>query len=184
MLMVWLRGFRKGGACAGPYQLGLRHRSGSVWSKGSSGTRPDRGAVRSDDTEGHNDFRPSGTPVRYSRPDDGYAGSVAYDEGLAERVRDLFDGAPDVAEKKMFGGVAFMVAGNMACGIIGDDLLVRVARHDYDSTLALPFARQMDMTGRPMRGFVVVDAEGLAEDAELEEWVDRGVDFVQTLPPK
>jgi len=114
----------------------------------------------------------------------GYARAMAYDEGLAERVRDLFNGAPDVAEKKMFGGVAFMVAGNMACGIIGDDLLVRVARDDYDSTLALPYARQMDMTGRPMRGFVVVDAEGLAEDADLEEWVERGVDFVQTLPPK
>ena len=109
---------------------------------------------------------------------------MAYDESLAERVRDLFDGAPDVVEKKMFGGVAFMVAGNMACGIIGDDLLVRVARDDYDSTLALPYARQMDMTGRPMRGFVVVDAEGLAEDTDLEEWVDRGVDFVQTLLPK
>ena len=109
---------------------------------------------------------------------------MAYDEGLAERVRELFDGAPDVVEKKMFGGVAFMVAGNMACGIMGDDLLVRVAREDYDSTLAMAYARQMDMTGRPMRGFVVVDAEGLAEDVDLEEWVDRGVDFVQTLPPK
>ena len=109
---------------------------------------------------------------------------MAYNEGLAERVRDLFDGAPDVVEKKMFGGVAFMVAGNMACGIIGDDLLVRVARDDYDSTRTLPGTRQMDMTGRPMRGFVVVDAEGLAEDADLEEWVDRGVDSVQTLPPK
>ena len=109
---------------------------------------------------------------------------MAYDEGLAERVRDLFDSAPDVVEKKMFGGVAFMVAGNMACGIIGDELLVRVARDDYDSTLALPYARQMDMTGRPMRGFVVVDAEGVAEDADLEEWVVRGIDFVETLPPK
>ncbi len=109
---------------------------------------------------------------------------MAYDEGLAERVRILFDGAPDVVEKKMFGGLVFMVAGNMACGIIGDDLLVRVARDDYDSTLTLPFTREMDMTGRPMRGFVVVDAEGLAEDTDLDEWVDRGVDFVQTLPPK
>jgi TfoX/Sxy family transcriptional regulator of competence genes len=121
---------------------------------------------------------------RCSHPAAGYARSMAYDEVLAERVRDLFGGAPDVVEKKMFGGVAFMVAGNMACGIIGDDLMVRVTRNDYDSTLALPHARQMDMTGRPMRGFVVVDAEGLAEDADLEQWVDRGVDFVRTLPPK
>jgi len=109
---------------------------------------------------------------------------MAYDAGLAERVRDLFGGAPDVVERKMFGGLAFMVAGNMACGIVGDDLLVRVARDEYDSVLALPFARQMDMTGRPMRGFIVVDAEGLAENDDLEEWVDRGVDFVRTLPPK
>jgi TfoX/Sxy family transcriptional regulator of competence genes len=109
---------------------------------------------------------------------------MAYDEGLAERVRGLFDDAPDVVEKKMFGGVAFMVAGNMACGIIGDDLLIRVPRDDYDATVTLPFARQMEMTGRPMRGFVVVDAEGLAEDADLEQWVDRGVEYVQTLPPE
>jgi TfoX N-terminal domain len=109
---------------------------------------------------------------------------MAYDEGLAERVADLFDGAPDVVSKKMFGGVAFMVAGNMACGIIGDDLMVRVARDDYDATLALPHARPMELTGRTMRGFVVVDAEGVAEDGDLVAWVDRGVDFVRTLPPK
>ena len=109
---------------------------------------------------------------------------MAFDEGLGERVRALFGGAPDVTERRMFGGLAFMVAGNMACGIIGDDLLVRVARDDYDAMLALPHARQMDLTGRPMRGFVVVDAEGVAEDDALEAWVERGVDVVRTLPPK
>lgn len=110
--------------------------------------------------------------------------AMAYDEGLAERIRLLFDGAPDVVSKKMFGGVAFMVAGNMACGVIGDDLMVRVGRDGYEATLALPHAGPMEMTGRTMRGFVVVDAEGLAEDGDLERWVDRGVDFVRTLPPK
>ena len=113
-----------------------------------------------------------------------YAVAMVFDEGLGERVRALFDGAPDVTERRMFGGLAFMVAGNMACGVIGDDLLVRVTRADYDATLALPHARQMDLTGRPMRGFVVVDAEGIAEDRDLEAWVDRGVDMVRALPPK
>ena len=109
---------------------------------------------------------------------------MAFDEGLGERVRTLFDGAPDVTERRMFGGLAFMVAGNMACGIIGDDLLVRVGRADHDAVLALPHARQMDVTGRPMRGFVVVDAEGIAEDDDLADWVDRGVDVARALPPK
>jgi hypothetical protein len=109
---------------------------------------------------------------------------MAFDEGLGERVRTLFDGAPDVTERRMFGGLAFMVAGNMACGIIGDDLLVRVTRDEYDTVLALPHVRQMDFTGRPMRGFVVVDAEGVAEDDDLTAWVDRGVDVVRALPPK
>ncbi len=114
----------------------------------------------------------------------GYAAPVAFDEGLGERVRTLFAGAPDVTERRMFGGLAFLVAGHMACGIIGDDLLVRVTRADYDAVLALPHARRMEFTGRPMRGFVVVDAEGIAEDDELEDWVDRGVEFVRALPPK
>ena len=118
------------------------------------------------------------------RTDRGYAAPMAFDEGLGERVRALFGDAPDVTERRMFGGLAFMVAGNMACGIIGDDLLVRVGRADYDATLALPHARRMEFTGRPMRGFVVVDAEGVAEDDDLEAWVDRGVDVVRALPPK
>jgi len=109
---------------------------------------------------------------------------VAFDEELGERVRELFGGAPDVVERRMFGGLAFMVAGHMACGVMGDDLLVRVARADYDAVLALPHVRQMDFTGRPMRGFVVVDAEGVAEDAELASWVDRGVDVAGNLPPR
>jgi hypothetical protein len=109
---------------------------------------------------------------------------VAFDEGLGERVRAVFGGAPDVTERRMFGGLAFMVAGNMACGVLGDDLMVRVARDDYETTLALPHARQMDLTGRPMRGFVVVDGAGVAEDEDLGAWVERGVGFVRSLPPK
>ena len=109
---------------------------------------------------------------------------MAFDEGLAERIRALFDGAPDVTERRMFGGLAVMVAGNMVCGIMGEDLMVRVGRDAYDATLALPHARPMDMGGRTMRGFVVVDGEGVAEDDALEAWIDRGLDAVRTLPPK
>ena len=109
---------------------------------------------------------------------------MAFDEGLGERVRALFGGAPDVTERRMFGGLAFMVAGNMACGILGDDLMVRVARDDYEATLALPHAREMDFTGRPLRGMLMVDGEGVAEDADLEAWVARGEGFARTLPPK
>ena len=109
---------------------------------------------------------------------------MAFDEGLGERVRALFDGAPDVTERRMFGGLAFLVAGNLACGIIGVDLLVRVSRDDYDATLARPHARPMDFTGRPMRGFVVVDAGALDEDDELASWVQRGCAFAASLPAK
>jgi TfoX/Sxy family transcriptional regulator of competence genes len=109
---------------------------------------------------------------------------VAFDEGLGERIRAQFGGAPDVTEMKMFGGLAFLVAGNMACGILGDDLLVRVTRDDYDATLGLPHARPMEMGGRTMRGFVVVDGTGVAEDGDLRTWVDRGVAVARSLPPK
>ncbi len=84
----------------------------------------------------------------------------------------------------MFGGLAFMVAGNMACGVIGDDLLVRVGRDAYDAMVHLPFAGPMEMGDRIMRGFVVVDGEGVAEDDELEEWVERGAGYAASLPPK
>jgi len=108
---------------------------------------------------------------------------VAFDEGLVQRIHDVFAGAPDVVAKKMFGGVAFMVGGRMACGVIRNDLLVRVGRDAYEETLALPHVRQMDFTGRPMRGFVLVDAEGVAEDGDLEAWVGRGVETAASLPP-
>ncbi len=109
---------------------------------------------------------------------------MAFDEGLGERIRELFGGAPDVTEMKMFGGLAFLVGGNTACGILGDDLIVRVTRDDYVATLGLPHARPMEMGGRTMRGFVVVDGTGVAEDDDLGTWVDRGVVVARSLPPK
>ncbi len=84
----------------------------------------------------------------------------------------------------MFGGLAFMSNGNMGFAVIGDDLLVRVGPEAYEEALALPFVSEMDLTGRPLRGLVLVDGEGLAEDRALQDWLERGVAFTDSLPPK
>ena len=109
---------------------------------------------------------------------------MAYDEGLAERVRDLTADRSDMSERKMFGGLCFMLNGNMCFGIVGSELMVRVGPEVYDATLALPSAREMDFTGRSMRGIVYVGEGGLAEDDDLAEWLQRGLDFAGSLPPK
>jgi TfoX/Sxy family transcriptional regulator of competence genes len=107
---------------------------------------------------------------------------MAYDEGLAERVRDLLGGR--VVEKKMFGGVAFMLDGNMSVGIMGDGLLVRVAAGDNDALLAEPGVTQPAMGGRTMKGWLLVDGDAVAEDAALQDWVSRGTTYASSLPPK
>jgi len=109
---------------------------------------------------------------------------MAYDEGLAQRVRELLEERADVSEKKMFGGLAFLVAGNMCAGIMGDELMVRVGPDGYRDALAQPGAREMDFTGRSLKGFVYVDSEGIEDDADLAGWVARGIRFAGALPPK
>ena len=109
---------------------------------------------------------------------------MAYDETLAERLRAVFAGRPGVREQKMFGGLAFMLDGNMACGIHGGELIVRVGRDNFEDALSLPDARPFDMTGRPMRGFVFVSEQGIATDGNLAEWAGRGIAYAESLPPK
>jgi TfoX/Sxy family transcriptional regulator of competence genes len=109
---------------------------------------------------------------------------VAYDEGLAQRVREVLANQRDVAERKMFGGLAFLVRGNMCCGVVGEQLMVRVGPAAYDEVLSQPHASEMNFTGRPMKGFVYVEPEGLDSDASLQAWVARATDFVRGLPPK
>ncbi len=109
---------------------------------------------------------------------------MAYDEGLAQRIREAFEGQPGVVEKKMFGGIAFMVQGNMSVGVIGEELMVRVGPDGYDDALAQPHARPMDFTGRPMKGFIYVDEAGIEGDETLQSWIDRGVMFARSLPAK
>ena len=110
---------------------------------------------------------------------------MAYDEGLAQRLREYFDERPDVIEKKMFGGIAFMVQGNMSVGVTNSgDLMVRVGKDGHDQALAQPFARPMDFTGKKMKGFVFVEPDGFESDEDLAAWIERSLDFVLTLPAK
>jgi TfoX/Sxy family transcriptional regulator of competence genes len=104
---------------------------------------------------------------------------MAYDEVLAGRVRD----ATGLPEKKMFGGIAFLLSGNMAVGVHADDLIVRVSKESYDALLGEPGAKPFDMTGRPMTGWLLVSGEVLDDDV-LRTWVDRGVSYAGSLPPK
>ncbi len=109
---------------------------------------------------------------------------MAYDESLAERIRLLLKSRRGVSEKKMFGGLSFLVRGNMACGVVGSDLMVRVGPEGYDAALARAHAREMDFTGRPMKGMIYVEAKGLRSARQLETWVERGVAFARSLPEK
>ncbi len=109
---------------------------------------------------------------------------MAYDEGLAERLRERVDPHAAITERKMFGGLCFLLDGNMCFGIVGDELMVRVGRDAWDEALSLPHAREMDFTGRSMRGMVYVDVDGISEDDDLDAWVKRGLTFASSLPAK
>jgi TfoX/Sxy family transcriptional regulator of competence genes len=109
---------------------------------------------------------------------------MAFDEGLAARIRGVLDSRADVDERKMFGGIAYLVAGNMACGVMGEDLMVRMAPGDAAALESEPGARRFDMGGRPMKGWLLVAPEITADDGELERWVRRGEKFAASLPPK
>jgi len=109
---------------------------------------------------------------------------MAFDEGLAERIRMVLGGQPGLVEKKMFGGVGFMLQGNMACGVNKDDLIVRVGPERYEEAVIRPHTKDFDMTGRPMKGWVVVTPPGYENDEDLESWVGEGVNFALSLPPK
>ncbi len=109
---------------------------------------------------------------------------MAFDEALADRVRDVLAARPELSERRMFGGIAFMVGGNMAVGIVGEDLMVRLDPTDAERALAEPHVRPMDFTGRPAKNMVYVGPEGVASEESLAEWVEAGADFAASLPPK
>ena len=109
---------------------------------------------------------------------------MAYDQDLANRVREQLADEDAVTEKEMFGGIAFLLSGNMAVGVSRDELMVRVGKEHGDEALAQPHARPFDMTGRPMKAWVLVAPPGFETDAQLAAWVARGVAFARSLPAK
>lgn len=108
--------------------------------------------------------------------------TVAYDSDLAERIRRSLAGAGAVVEKRMFGGLCFMLDGQMCCGISGEDLMLRVGRERYEEVLGKRHARPMDFTGRPLTGFVFVSPAGFASDRDLSRWIDFAVANVHSSP--
>jgi TfoX/Sxy family transcriptional regulator of competence genes len=110
---------------------------------------------------------------------------MAYDEALADRIRDVLAGHGDrVQERKMFGGLTFMVDGHMTVGVVKDELMARVGADGEEDALGQPNARAMDFSGRPMAGFILVSAAGVAAEDDVRAWVDRSLAFTTTLPPK
>ena len=109
---------------------------------------------------------------------------MAYNQGLADDVRAHLGTRPDLSEREMFGGIAFLLNGNMAVGVSGNDLMVRVGKEAHDDAVSRPGARVFDMSSRPMKGWILVSADGLSSEEDLEGWIGRGVAFAESLPPK
>jgi TfoX/Sxy family transcriptional regulator of competence genes len=109
---------------------------------------------------------------------------MAYDELLGVRIRAAMGPLPGLEEKKMFGGIGFLVNGNMACGVHKNNLIVRVGPERYATALARPHTRPFDMTGRPMAGWVMIEPPGCATESELKACVEQGLAFARSLPEK
>jgi TfoX/Sxy family transcriptional regulator of competence genes len=109
---------------------------------------------------------------------------MAYDEVLAQRIRAALPAVPEMTEKKMFGGISFLVDGKLACSVSKDNLLVRIGQDATAAALAQPHVRMADMTGRPMKGWVLVEPAGIESDNDFKRWIDLGVTFAASLPPK
>ena len=109
---------------------------------------------------------------------------MPYDEFLSIRIRASLGPLPNLVEKKMFGGACFLVNGNMACGVYKDDLIVRVGVDKYQEALALPHTKLFDITGKALKGWVMVEPEGCATESDLKNWVEQGLAYAQSLPPK
>jgi hypothetical protein len=109
---------------------------------------------------------------------------MAYDEELAARVRKALDNTEGLVEKKMFGGVGYMLHGNMACGVLGNKVIIRVGPDRHAMTIEQPETVPFDITGRPMKGWVMVLPEGYETDEMLMSWLQEGISFAKSLPPK
>jgi TfoX/Sxy family transcriptional regulator of competence genes len=109
---------------------------------------------------------------------------MAFDEYLAARIRDVLARKKGVEEKKMFGGAGFLLNGNMLVGVWNDSFIVRLGPDNYDDALLERHVREFDVTGRPMKGWVLVEPGGVEDDDQLKDWIERALKFVKTLPAK
>jgi len=109
---------------------------------------------------------------------------MAFDQALADRIREGFLTTTGISEKKMFGGIVFLLNGNICVGVWHDALIVRMGRSEAEAALYEPHVREFDVTGRPMAGWILVDPPGIENDRDLAEWLYRACDFVKTLPAK
>jgi TfoX/Sxy family transcriptional regulator of competence genes len=109
---------------------------------------------------------------------------MAFSEALAQRIRQRLARRKNVEEKKMFGGVGFLLNGNMLVGVWKDSLIVRLGPDEGDEALKEPHVKEFDITGRPMKGWVLVEPEGVEDDDQLNGWIQRAVKFVRSLPVK
>ena len=109
---------------------------------------------------------------------------MAYDAELVEQIRAILSDRPHLVVKKMFGGVGFILNGNMAVGVLNNDLIIRTPKEQYEALLAEPHVRPMDLKRQPMRGWVMVEPPVYATDADLERWIAMSAAIAEALPPK
>jgi hypothetical protein len=109
---------------------------------------------------------------------------MAFNEALAERIRQGLARRLGIEEKKMFGGIGFLLNGNMLVGVWKNSLIARLGSDNYDDALLEPHVREFDITGRPMKGWVLVEPEGVEDDGQVTDWIERATRFVRTLPAK
>ena len=109
---------------------------------------------------------------------------MAYDEMLAARIKEQIREIPGFSEKKMFGGIGFLIDGNMACGVHRNQMIVRLGMEQYKEAMAKPTVKTFDLTGKPMKGWITVAPEGCATEDDLKRWIDQSVAFAQSLPSK
>ncbi|MBM4074829.1 MAG: TfoX/Sxy family protein [Planctomycetes bacterium] len=107
---------------------------------------------------------------------------MAYDDSLAQRIRSVLVFRKNIVEKKMFGGLGFLLQGNMLVGVWKNSLIVRLEPSEYETALAEPFVKTFDITGRPMRGWVLVESDGVLDEDSVDYWVQRAIAFVSQLP--
>jgi hypothetical protein len=109
---------------------------------------------------------------------------MPYNEALAERVKKLIQTSKKLQEKKMFGGIAFLLNGNMCCGVHGDEVILRVDPEKYATLLTRDYVREFDLTGRPMKGWLLLNNKGAQKSTELKTWITEAVGYAETLKKK